>query len=180
MSDSVTGPTAALFIGGRSGVGKSTVALEVHAQLSASEVRHCVIDGDALDMAYPPPWEHGLAEQNLAAMWSNYTALGYTRMIYTNTVSVLDRIIPTLTDAMGTAPDLTAILLCCTDETAAARLSRREIGTELQIHLDRSRTMARVLADYAPARVHRIWTDNRRIPDIAAEIIDLTGWQHQP
>jgi hypothetical protein len=53
----------------------------MHAQLSAAGVRHCLIEGDNLDLAYPPPHVHGLAEQNLAAMWANYTALGYRRMI---------------------------------------------------------------------------------------------------
>lgn len=43
----------ALFIGGRSGVGKTAVGNEIHAQLSAAGVRHCLIDGDFLDMAYP-------------------------------------------------------------------------------------------------------------------------------
>ena len=53
-----------VFIGGPSGVGKSSVGLEMHAQLSAADVSHCVIDGDFLDMAYPTPWEHGLAERS--------------------------------------------------------------------------------------------------------------------
>jgi CO dehydrogenase nickel-insertion accessory protein CooC1 len=57
-----------LFIGGRSGVGKSSVAFELHAQLSAQKIKHCVIEGDNLDLAFPPPWEHHLAEQNLAAV----------------------------------------------------------------------------------------------------------------
>jgi adenylylsulfate kinase-like enzyme len=64
-----------LFVGGRSGAGKSSVGLEIHAQLSAAGIRHCLIEGDNLDMAYPPPWEHGLAEQNLAAMWSTTARL---------------------------------------------------------------------------------------------------------
>jgi adenylylsulfate kinase-like enzyme len=55
----------AIFIGGRSSVGKTTVAFEVHAQLSAADVPHCLIDGDFLDMAHPPPWEHKLAERYL-------------------------------------------------------------------------------------------------------------------
>jgi hypothetical protein len=38
-------------------------------QLSRAGIWHCLIEGDNLDMAYPPPWEHGLAERNLAAMW---------------------------------------------------------------------------------------------------------------
>jgi hypothetical protein len=66
-----------LFLGGRSGVGKSSVGNEIHAQLSAARVQHCLIEGDSLDLAYPPPWNHRLAERNLAAMWGNYRELGY-------------------------------------------------------------------------------------------------------
>lgn len=77
----------AIFLAGRSGTGKSSVGYEMHAQLSAARVRHCLIEGDNLDQAYPPPWEHGLAERNLAAMWANYRALGYRRMIYTAAAS---------------------------------------------------------------------------------------------
>lgn len=169
--------TEALFIGGRSGVGKSSVGLEVHAQLSAAAVRHCLIEGDFLDMAYPPPWEHGLAEQNLAAMWANYRALGYTRMIYTNTVSVLEPVIWSLTGAMGDQPNMKAVLLCCSDDTARTRLAHREIGGELHLHLERSRAMAQRLAHDAPDWVHRIWTDCRSVADIAAEIIRYSGWR---
>jgi 2-phosphoglycerate kinase len=42
-----------LFVGGRSGVGKSSVAFELHARLAALKVKHCVIEGDSLDLAYP-------------------------------------------------------------------------------------------------------------------------------
>lgn len=75
----------AVFIGGRSGVGKTSVGFEIHAQLSAAGIRPCLIDGDDLDMAHPPPWEHGLAERHLATMWSNYRELGNRRLIYLNT-----------------------------------------------------------------------------------------------
>ncbi|MGI8701342.1 MAG: adenylyl-sulfate kinase [Nocardioidaceae bacterium] len=77
-----------VVIGGRSGAGKTSVAAEMHAQLARYDVRHCCIEGDNLDMAHPPPWEHGLAAKNLAAMWANYRELGHLRLVYTNTVSV--------------------------------------------------------------------------------------------
>ena len=40
-----------LFIGGRSGVGKSTAAEALHDLLVAADVRHAVIEGDLLDLA---------------------------------------------------------------------------------------------------------------------------------
>jgi len=173
----VTDHTEVLLIGGRSGAGKSTIGYEMHAQLSAAGVRHCLIDGDNLDMAYPPPWQHSLAEQNLTAMWANYRALGYRRMIYTNTASVLEKVISQLTAAMGDDPQVTAVLLTCADATAHHRLSQREIGTALDQHIERSALMARTLDERAPRWVHRVQTDDRTVDDIAAEIIGLVGWE---
>ena len=163
-----------LFLGGRSGVGKTSVANEIHVQLSAAGVRHCLIEGDNLGLAFPPPWEHGLAERNLAAMWGNYRALGYRRLIYTNTVSV--RSVDTLTTAMNDDPLVTAVLLTAGDETARQRLAQREIGTALQTHVESSDRAARELAELTPDWVHRVTTDDRPVPGIAAEIITLTGW----
>jgi len=152
------------------------VAYEVHAQLSAAGVRHCLIEGDNLDMAHPPPWEYHLAEQNLAAMWANYRALGYRRMIYVNTASVFPEVISDLTAAMGDDPHVTAVLLTCSAVTAQQRLTQREIGTALAWHIERSDLMARKLEKRAPAWVHRVATDGQAVADIAAEIIGLAGW----
>lgn len=163
-----------LFLGGRSGVGKTSVAVELHVRLSGAGVRHCVIEGDNLDLAHPPPWEHHLAERNLAAMWANYRDLGYRRLIYTNTVSV--RQVDQLTAAMGDDPHVTAVLLTSCDATARERLARREIGTALRLHVERSDAAARSLDASVAASVHRMPTDERTIPDIAADILALTGW----
>jgi hypothetical protein len=163
-----------LFIGGRSGVGKSSVAFELHAQLAALNVKHCVIEGDSLDLAFPHPWEHHLAERNLAAIWANYRALDYRRMIYTNTVSV--RFAQELAAAMGDDPKVTAVLLTGTDETAAARLRGRIQGSDLQEHLDRGNAAARELEALTPDWVHRVPTDNRSIQEIAGDLLPLTGW----
>jgi hypothetical protein len=172
----VTAQTEALLVGGRAGVGKSSVGYEIHEQLSAVGIRHCLIEGDNLDMAYPAPWEHHLAERNLAAMWANYRALGYRRMIYTNTASVLEKVIGELTAAMGDDPQVTGVLLTCSDATARWRLAQREIGSALDWHVERSAQMARRLDRHAPAWVHRVATDGRTVADIAAEIISLTAW----
>jgi hypothetical protein len=172
----MTQQTEALFLGGRTGVGKSSVGYEIHGQLSAAGLRHCLIEGDNLDMAYPQPWQHHLAERNLAAMWANYRALGYRRMIYTNTASVLDKVIGELTAAMGDDPHVTGVLLTCSDATARQRLAQREIGSALDWHVERSAQMARRLDRGAPAWVHRVATDSRPVAGIATEVISLTGW----
>lgn len=174
----MTSRDQALFIGGRAGVGKTSVGYEIHAQLSAADVTHCLIEGDNLDQAHPAPWEQGhqLAVRNLAAMWSNYRALGHRRMIYTNTASVFPDIVADLTAAMGGEPEVTAILLTCDDRTAGQRLARREIGSGLDRHIERSAVMARKLDEQVPDTVHRVATDGRAVADIAAEIIGIAGW----
>lgn len=164
------------FIGGPSGVGKTSVGLEMHAQLRAKNVAHCVIEGDYLDMAHPTPWEHGLAERNLSAMWANYQALGYNRLIYTNTVSVLPAVMDSLVRAMGRDVEAVAVLLTCTEATARKRLSRREKGSELDRHIDSSTQTAVTLESNCPTTVHRVPTDARTIRSVAADVIRLTGW----
>jgi hypothetical protein len=120
--------------------------------------------------------EHGLAGRNLAAMWANYRALGYRRLINTNTASVLPAVTSELITAMDDGPKLTAVLLTCSDATARQRLAGREIGTALGWHIGRSDLMAGTLDRQTPDYVHRVATDGRPVAGIAAEIIALAGW----
>jgi hypothetical protein len=170
----VTDRSEVLLIGGRSGVGKSTVGAEVSVQLAAAEEWHALVEGDNLGWAYPPAWEHGLAERNLAAMWGNYRALGYRRLVYTNTVSV--GVASELTAAMGDDPRVMGVLLTARDDTARGRLANREIGTALDWHVTRSARAAVELEAAAPDWVVRVPTDGRTVPDIAREVVALTGW----
>ncbi|MFI0740711.1 hypothetical protein ACH4PU_21865 [Streptomyces sp. NPDC021100] len=169
----------ALLIGGRSGVGKSTVGWEVSALLEEAGVPHCVLDGDYLGHVSPAPPDDphraALTERNLAAVWSNFTALGHRRLVYTNTASVLE-------DGLfrralgGGSLRLVRVLLTASDETAAARLARRETGTRLAHHIRRSRDAARLLEAQAPPGTVRVATDGRRVREIAREVVGVAGW----
>ena len=171
-----------LFIGGAAGVGKSTVALEVSHLLEQAEVRHAVIEGDNLDLAYPAPWRSGLmlAERNLAAMWRNYRDAGYSRLIYTNTVSVLE--MKSLEEAMGGNVRGMGVLLTGDDATRHARLAVREVGSGLEIHIERSNRAARELASKAGSGIRRVRTDGRSVTELARELVEFTGWcsGHRP
>lgn len=168
-----------ILIGGRSGVGKSSVAAEMHHQLSEEGVHHGWIEGDNLDMAYPPPWREGhkLAEANLATMWDNYRAIGHSRLIYTNTASVLGHVMASLAQAMGDQPAVNAVLLTANDEVAEQRLAQREKGSEFKIAAARSREAARELETLAPPEVIRLPTDGRSVVELAGRIIQLAGWK---
>ncbi|MFJ9243421.1 hypothetical protein [Streptomyces sp. NPDC101776] len=170
----------ALLIGGRAGVGKTTVGREVSARLRAAEVAHAVIDGDFMGQVHPAPagdpHRTAIGEANLTAVWGNYAALGYRRLVYTNTVSVLDEAAGQFRRAMGADTRIVRVLLTASDETAATRLNGQEIGTELERELANSARKARVLDERAPVDTVRVVTDGRSVVDIAGEVLAATGW----
>ncbi|MGA8117519.1 MAG: hypothetical protein WCA46_28100 [Actinocatenispora sp.] len=170
--------TDLLLIGGRSGVGKSTVAFEVSVLLQAASVAHCLIEGDFLSQVFPAPEgdpdRTALVEENLAALWRNVAARGYHRLIYTNTASVLGTDL--FTRALGGGTRITGVLLTADDATAERRLTGREIGSQLDPHVRRSAEMARLLDQGAAPWVVRVPTDGRAVVDIAKDVVAATGW----
>lgn len=163
-----------LLIAGRSGVGKTTVSYEVSELLRQRDIAHALIDGDNLDAVYPPAEGSDLAEANLTAIWQNYRALGHHRLIYVNTVSVLEDAM--IRRALGGDIEVTAILLTAADATVRERLGQREIGSTLDMHLERSASAASYLEASASDAVHRVATDGRSVPEVAAEIVRLAAW----
>jgi RimJ/RimL family protein N-acetyltransferase len=161
-----------LVVGGRSGVGKSTAAFALHDLLTAHDVRHAVVEGDALDLAHPFP--AGAAADNLRAIWSRYRALGYRRLVVTNTVAVLEA--DAYAAAMGDAPLVTSVLLTADDDTARDRLARREHGASYDAHVTRSDAAARRLEAASGPEIHRLRTDGRTPAELAAALAHLTGW----
>jgi Cdc6-like AAA superfamily ATPase len=179
--DDSTRTVQVLLLAGRSGVGKTSVAAEVSELLQAARVAHCLIDGDNLDAAYPkaPEDPHGtaLTEANLRALWGNYAAIGHTRAIYVNTVSVLE---PAMVLRAVGGGEVCGVLLTASDATAAARLEGREIGSALERHLQRSAAMAAHLEAQAGAEVVRVPTDGRSVADLAGQVVRTCGWLTAP
>lgn len=169
-----------LLIGGRAGVGKTSVGWEVSARLRSAEVAHAVIDGDFMGQVHPAPegdpHRAAIGERNLTAVWRNYAELGYRRLVYVNTVSVLDEATGMFRRAMGDAVRIVRVLLTATDETTERRLTGRELGSELEAELRGSARKARLLDERAPAGTLRVGTDGRTVIDIAAEVVAATGW----
>lgn len=169
-----------LLIGGRAGVGKSTVGWEISDRLRVAEVAHAIIEGDFMGQVHPAPTgdphRSGIAEHNLTAVWGNYAALGHRRLVYTNTLSVLAETADTFQRAMGADVRIVRVLLTATDETTERRLRGREIGSELERELANSAYKARLLDERAPTDTVRVATDGRTVIDIAAEVLTVTGW----
>lgn len=171
-------PVQALLIGGRAGVGKSTLGWEISAQLQEAAVGHAFVEGDNLDQIFPAPAQDPsrsmITEANLAAMWGNYAAAGCRRLIYTNTVSVLEPDL--IVRALGGDVRVIAVLLTASDDTARARLEGREIGSQLEPHVERGARTAVYLERTAPSSVLRVETDGRTVGELARSVIGLTGW----
>ncbi|MER5482076.1 AAA family ATPase [Streptomyces sp. NPDC002812] len=169
-----------LLIGGRAGVGKTTVGWEVSARLRAAMVAHCVIEGDFMGQAHPAPegdpGRRKIAERNLTALWSNYAELGYRRLIYTHTVSVLAENEGMFQRAMGADVRIVRVVLTASDATVRERLTARELGSELEHELASSARKARVLDERTPPDTVRVATDGRAVVDIAREVVDAADW----
>ncbi|MEV6957216.1 hypothetical protein [Streptomyces sp. NPDC051183] len=169
-----------LLIGGRAGVGKTTVGWEVSALLRAAAVSHAVIDGDFMGQVHPAPegdpHRSEITEKNLTAVWENFTQRGYRRLIYTNTASVLPEATGMFVRAMGAQARITRVLLTASDATARERLVGRELGSELEQELKGSARNARLLDQRACAGTVRVVTDGRHVVDIAREVVAVTGW----
>lgn len=169
-----------LLIGGRAGVGKTTVGWEVSALLRAAAVCHAVVEGDFMGQVHPAPegdpHREEITECNLTAVWANFARRGCRRLIYTNTVSVLPEATGMFERAMGAGVGITRVLLTASDATARERLVGRELGSELDQELEGGVRKARLLDQSAPAGTVRVVTDGRRVADIAREVVAATGW----
>lgn len=169
--------TQILFVGGASGTGKTSVALEVSALLRRERVAHALVDGDNLDASYSGPGDsprEWLTARNLAGIWGTYRDAGQRRLVYVNTVSVLETRI--LSAAVDPDADVVAVLLEAGDDAVVRRLRGREQGSELEVHLERSAARRAELRAQAPAWVTRVDTTGRTIGDVAMQVVRLTGW----
>ncbi|WP_329146238.1 AAA family ATPase [Streptomyces niveus] len=175
-----------LLIGGRAGVGKTTVAWEVSVLLRAVAVSHALVEGDFMGQVHPAPdgdpHRSEITESNLTAVWENFAQRGYRRLIYTNTVSVLPETTGMFERAMGAGVRIVRVLLTASDATAGERLAGRELGSELEHELKASARKARLLDERVAADTVRVATDGRPVVDIAREVVAATGWggQHPP
>jgi hypothetical protein len=168
-----------LLIGGGSGTGKTTVGWEVSVILRQRGLAHCVLEGDLMDQVHPAPpgdpHRSGITERNVAAVWANYAALGHHRLVYTNTVSILEE--DMLRRAMGGGDiGVTRILLTAGEAAVRARLAVRETGSQLLPHIERSLRAAVHLDAEAPAGTVRVATDGLGVGEVAARVVAAAGW----
>lgn len=176
-----------LLLGGASGTGKTSVGWEVSAILERRGVAHCVIDGDTLGHIFPAPQgdpsRSRIVERNLASVWSGFAEVGQTRLVYTNTVSVLEEemirraVVGSGADGGASIEiEVTGVVLTACARTVAQRLARRETGAQVDLHIDRSLRAAMLLQQRSPVGTVVIATDGRPVEDIARDVLVATGW----
>lgn len=167
-----------LLITGPAGVGKTTIAFEVCVQLAAAGVAHAMIDLDETERLWPPPADdphrERLNEANLRAMWANFAAAGASRLIVTAVMPDLTvhpaLILRALPDA-----DLTLVRLLASHADLESRLVTREIGSGLARQAPRSHAQLDVMQREYRGDATMIDTAGRTVPDIAAEVIAVSG-----
>ncbi|HVI36910.1 MAG TPA: AAA family ATPase [Gaiellales bacterium] len=171
-------PVPVLLITGPSGVGKTTVAYEISAQLAEAGAAHAFVDTDGLDHIHPPPAQdptkRSLTAANLAAVWANLHAAGAPRLILTGVVENLDSELEWLRPAVPESR-WAVVLLRAGDAERARRLAAREVGSGLEYHLERSRIVARALDRAADGRI-AVDTDGLTVPEVAREVLRAAGW----
>ncbi|MGI8858731.1 MAG: hypothetical protein ACR2HO_01025 [Rubrobacteraceae bacterium] len=168
-----------LAITGPGGVGKTTVALEVSRQLEASGVGHALIDMDELDRLFPPPpgdpCKSGLTTRNLAAMWTNFREAGASRLVLVAVMRSPERELPYINAAIPAA-DILVVRLRVAGETLSERVWRREVGSGGEAQIRRSLDQS---CEWEREPVNGqliVETSGRSITEIAAEILQRSGW----
>ena len=125
---------------------------------------------------YPVPDEQWrLTERNLASVWQSFRELGTRRLILVGVYTHRESELSWIRRASG-ADWLRLVRLSASERTLGERVGRREIGSAHDDQLARTLLQANELAEEAVPHASVIETDERTVPDIAAEIVELLGW----
>ncbi|KAA8648363.1 hypothetical protein EYZ11_006797 [Aspergillus tanneri] len=173
-----------ILLSGRSGVGKTSVANEMSAELRRHNISHAHIDSDNLDFIYPEEVGPDMMLSNLAALCGNYyRQRGCKKLILSGTAMVLEHepIRETIQQIVRSPSEeeeliLDGVILTAVDAVAQDRLQRREIGSLLDQHLDSSQKMSSILQEEVGDWARRISTDGKNVKDVAVCILKDVGW----
>ncbi|MEV7013007.1 hypothetical protein [Streptosporangium sp. NPDC051022] len=165
-------PYEVLVICGPAGVGKSSTAYEVAHRLTRAGVSHALLDADELDRVHPAPPGADLARRNLSAMWSNYAALGHTRLILTGVFVDIGRETAWIGEAVPGAK-ITVVRLTADGRTLSDRVHRREIGSGAEEQLERTMAQVRGIMVNDSADTVVIDTTDMPVTAVAGAVLGL-------
>lgn len=166
-----------LILSGSIGAGKTTLLGEVSDVLIDRGSAFTSIDIDAVTQVFPrsegDPFGMLLAARNLRAIWENARAAGAERLVLASVIESRDDLEPIVAAVPDADPFV--VLLEAPDEILQERVRRREIGSALGWHLERSRELAGNLRASGVADAV-VQSDDRPIRAIAEEILAAAGW----
>jgi predicted kinase len=166
-----------LVITGPVGAGKTTIAFALSQHLGSEGLSHAVVDMDALRNCSPSPpddpFHMALGLRNLAAIWSNFRALGTERLILADVVEHRSQIHSYAEAAPGA--EIQLVRLKASLPTLHQRLAGREQGSSLLWHQQRAAELIKIM-DENPVEDWLIDTESRSIDDVVGEIRQRSAW----
>lgn len=167
---------ATLLLSGTAASGKSTIASEIHAQLTTLEVPHATLDLDALACQWPATstGNRDLMFENLAALWPNYQSRGATHLVLAQVVRDREEL-----DRYRTAIPGAEICVCRLRTAEQTRVER--IGRQMPPGAARDRQLRRtvdleVILDRGAPGSLVVDNDDRPVPEVALDVLVGAGW----
>jgi len=164
-----------LFVTGPIGVGKTAVLREADTVLVEAEASHATVELEDIGRCWTQATESSRVSfvyQNLAALWSNFAAVGASRLLLSGLVerrADVEHVSLAVPDALVTVVRLHAPLA-----VIEQRIRLREPGPP-DGELDGARWWTRHFEGEQPED-YVVETDERPVRDIAREVLRLAGW----
>ena len=166
-----------VVLSGAPGAGKSSLAEEMFDQLQERDIRHAVIDVDALCLSYPfragDPYNSVTAIENVASVWANFSRQGIDRLVLVRVVESradVERLLAAVPGGRATVCHLAA-----SSTTVEERIRRREAGSSTESLVARGRQLAAMApdADFVDIVLE---TDGKALDELATELLAKLGW----
>jgi hypothetical protein len=165
-----------LMVTGPVGVGKSIVLHEADALLLDAGIQHATVELEEIARCWPEAIKGSgrktFVYQNLAALWSNFVAVGASRLLLSDLVEHRSELRLVSEAIPGAA--VTVVRLHASLAELEERIRRREPASA-----DDDLAGARWWAQhFEETRVedHLVETENRPVAEIAREVLRLAGW----
>jgi predicted kinase len=164
-----------LFVTGPIGVGKTAVLYEADSLLIEGDGCHATVELEDIGRCWCKAIESSRASfvyQNLAALWSNFAAVGASRLLLSGLVerrSEAERVAGAVPGAVVTVVRLHAPL-----PVLEQRIRLREPASP-EGELDGARWWTEQFRGEQPED-YLVETDNRQVREVAHDVLRLAGW----
>lgn len=168
--------TQVIVISGVGGVGKTTAGWELREMLKRKHVAHALIDTDNISWCYPAAPDRFntlLVAQNLKSIWQNYSAAGANKLVISGVLETAEQF-DLWRDAIPNAT-FAVFELRAPEQTIRARLLTRGDSYDFEGAAARSQELAEILKAN-PVSARSIETDDLSTQQVAAKILELSGW----